>query len=61
MVYVKSAVDGQLHAGMKRNNGRKFNKGDNQFRHIDLYDRRKWRRRRKLIYLEMETKMAFEV
>ena len=36
-------MDGKLPAGMKMKNGRKFNKDDNQFRHIDLYDRGKWR------------------
>ena len=47
MVYVKPAMDGKLPARMKRKNGRKLNKADNQFRYIDLKDRGKLSRRRK--------------
>ena len=50
MVDVKSTMEEKFFCWDEKENGRKLNKADNQFRHITFQNRRKWRRR-KIIYL----------
>ena len=50
MVDVKSTMEKKFFCWDEKENGRKLNKADNQFRHITFQNRRKWRRR-KIIYL----------